>query len=152
VTEDYNGTKQEGFGAFDATIHKGSRWSAAKAYLKPALAKGKVRLKKCEAHKLRFDGKRCVGVETSKGFVKAHKEVIVSASAFNSPKLLMLSGIGPAAHLQEHGIEVIADRPGSGRTFKITLSSTFSKPVLNRSRCSNIGRYGANLKSAWSGF
>lgn len=150
VTEDYNGTKQEGFGAFDATIHKGSRWSAAKAYLKPALAKGNVRLKKCEARKLRFDDKRCVGVETSKGFVKANKEVIVSASAFNSPKLLMLSGIGPAVHLQEQGIDVIVDRPGVGQNLQdhleLYIQQACTQPITLFKHWSLWGKFKVGLE------
>lgn len=117
ITEDYNGEKQEGFAAFDATIHAGKRWSAARAYMKPAVKMG-AKLIHCEAQRLRMDGTRCVGVETDKGFIAAEAEVIVSASPFNTPKLLMLSGIGPADHLRDHGIEVVADRQGVGQNLQ----------------------------------
>ena len=109
-----------------------------------------MRLKKCEAFKLRFDGKRCVGVETSKGFVKACKEVIVSASAFNSPKLLMLSGIGPAAHLQEHGIEVIANRPGVGQNLQdhleLYIQQACTQPITLFKHWSLWGKFKVGLE------
>lgn len=118
VTPDYNGLKQEGFSRFQHTIHKGRRWSAANAYLKPALKRQNLNMVRGLAARVRFDGKKATGVEMKRGgqmqFIKANREVILAASAFNSPKLLMLSGIGPAQHLKEHGIDVIADRPGVG--------------------------------------
>jgi choline dehydrogenase len=118
VTTDYNGRQQEGFGAMEATIWQGNRWSAASAYLKPALKTGRVRLVRGLARRVVLDGRRATGVEISrKGAVEiipAAREVILAASSINSPKLLMLSGIGPAAHLAEHGIPVLADRPGVG--------------------------------------
>jgi choline dehydrogenase len=118
TTEDYNGEKQEGFGLMEQTIWKSRRWSAANAYLKPALKRPNVELVRCFARRVVFEGKRAVGVEVDRGgkieVIRATREVIVSASSFNSPKLLMLSGIGPAAHLKEMGIDVVADRPGVG--------------------------------------
>ncbi|WP_116083357.1 choline dehydrogenase [Tropicimonas sp. IMCC34011] len=114
-TKDYNGIRQEGFGPFDATIWKGRRWSAASAYLRPALKTGRVRMVRGEAAKVVIEEGRATGVALGTGeIVRAGREVILSASAFNTPKLLMLSGIGPAAHLAELGIEVVADRPGVG--------------------------------------
>ncbi|MDN5786039.1 choline dehydrogenase [Pseudorhodobacter sp.] len=118
VTQDYNGARQEGFGPMEATIHNGQRWSAANAYLKPALKRGNVTLVRGLARKVVIVDGRATGVEISRGssveVILARKEVILAASSLNSPKLLMLSGIGPAAHLAEHGIGVIADRPGVG--------------------------------------
>lgn len=119
-TQDYNGFRQEGFCRMDMTVRDGVRCSTANAYLKPALNRDNLQL---EMHALTtrilFEGKRAVGVEyTQSGKtyrVQARREVILSASAFNSPKLLMLSGIGPAEHLEEHGIEVIHDLPGVGQ-------------------------------------
>jgi|TARA_B100000700_G_scaffold297631_1_gene362707 choline dehydrogenase len=119
-TQDYNGFRQEGFCRMDMTVRDGVRCSTANAYLKPALNRDNLQL---EMHALTtrilFEGKRAVGVEyTQSGKtyrVQARREVILSASAFNSPKLLMLSGIGPAKHLEEHGIEVIHDLPGVGQ-------------------------------------
>ncbi len=122
VTDDYNGEKQEGFGPMEQTIHNGRRWSAANAYLKPALKRPNVKLVKGLARKIVLEGKRAVGVEIEAGrtfsTIRARREVIIAASSINSPKLLMLSGIGPAAHLKEHGIDVVADRPGVGQNLQ----------------------------------
>ncbi|SFE63175.1 choline dehydrogenase [Roseivivax sediminis] len=117
TTADYNGEKQEGFGPMEATIHRGARWSAARAYLRPAQKMGAV-LHRGMVTRVVMDEGRATGVEVERGgareIVRARAEVILSASAFNTPKLLMLSGIGPAAHLAEHGIDLVADRPGVG--------------------------------------
>ncbi|MCY6381577.1 choline dehydrogenase [Hoeflea prorocentri] len=122
LTEDYNGEKQEGFGPMEQTIYRGKRWSAANAYLKPALKRPNLRLVKGLARRIVIENGQATGVEIQRNgkpeIVKANREVIVAASAFNSPKLLMLSGIGPAGHLKEHGIEVAADRPGVGQNLQ----------------------------------
>ena len=118
ATADYNGAQQEGFGAMEATIWKGRRWSAANAYLRPALKTGRVQLVRAFAKRVVIEQGRAVGVEISRGgqdeVIRANAEVIVAASSINSPKILMLSGIGDAAHLSEHGIPVVANRPGVG--------------------------------------
>jgi choline dehydrogenase len=118
LTEDYNGAKQEGFGAMEQTIHRGRRWSAANAYLRPALKRPNVRLVRGFARRVVIENHRATGVEIeTRGkirVVRARREVVVSASSINSPKLLMLSGIGPAENLRAHGIPVVADRPGVG--------------------------------------
>ncbi|TIU30897.1 MAG: choline dehydrogenase [Mesorhizobium sp.] len=118
LTDDYNGSKQEGFGPMEQTIWGGRRWSAANAYLKPALKRKNVRLVKGFARRVVIENQRAIGVEIEANkkiqVVKARREVIVAASSINSPKILMQSGIGPGAHLQENGIKVIADRPGVG--------------------------------------
>lgn len=117
-TDDYNGSKQEGFGALEQTIHKGRRWSTANAYLKPALKRPNVNLINGFARRVVIENQRAVGVEIERRGqiqrVRARREIVIAASAINSPKLLMLSGIGPAAHLRQNGIEVVADRPGVG--------------------------------------
>jgi choline dehydrogenase len=122
ATGDYNGEQQEGFGPFDATIWKGRRWSAANAYLRPALKKDNCKLVRAFARKVVIEKGKAVGVEVDiKGqtqIIKANVEVIVAASSLNSPKLLMLSGIGPADHLKDHGIDVVADRPGVGQNLQ----------------------------------
>ena len=118
ITEDYNGEKQEGFGPMEQTIYRGKRWSAANAYLRPALKRSNLRLVKALARRIVIEDGRATGVEVQRNgkseIVQANREVIIAASAFNSPKLLLLSGIGPAEHLGEMGIEVVADRPGVG--------------------------------------
>jgi choline dehydrogenase len=119
VTDDYNGEKQEGFGPFEQTVWKGRRWSAANAYLRPALKRPNCDLLRGLVERVVIENGRAVGVELSGGqVIKARREVILAASAINSPKILMLSGIGPAQHLKDHGIEVIADRPGVGQNLQ----------------------------------
>jgi len=122
VTKDYNGEQQEGFSPMEQTVYKGQRWSAADAYLKPALKRPNLNLHKCMARRIVIEDGKAVGVEVQSKkriyIVHALKEVIVAASAINSPKLLMLSGIGPAEHLKEMGIPVVADRPGVGQNLQ----------------------------------
>ncbi|WIJ26876.1 choline dehydrogenase [Devosia sp. RR2S18] len=122
ATDDYNGHKQEGFGPMEQTVWRGRRWSAANAYLRPALKRDNLELVRCFARRIVIENGRAVGVEIERGgrieIVHANHEVIVAASSINSPKLLMLSGIGPGAHLREHGVEVIADRTGVGQNLQ----------------------------------
>ena len=122
VTDDYNGYQQEGFAAFDMSVHRGRRWSTANAYLRPALKTGRVKLRRGLARKVVIENGRATGVEVAtKGgneTIRAGREVILSASSINTPKLLMLSGLGPAAHLAQHGLAVVADRPGVGQNLQ----------------------------------
>ncbi|MBT1155346.1 choline dehydrogenase [Aminobacter anthyllidis] len=122
LTDDYNGSKQEGFGAMEQTIHGGRRWSVANAYLRPALKRGNVRVVNGFARRVVIENQRAIGVEIEARkkiqVVKARREVIIAASSINSPKLLMLSGIGPAEHLKKHGISVVADRRGVGQNLQ----------------------------------
>ena len=118
-TADYNGSRQEGFGPMEMTVWGGRRWSVANAYLRPALKRPNLRLiTRAYVERVLFEGRRAVGVQfRRRGRIleaRARREVILSASAINSPKLLMLSGVGPAEHLRHHGIEVVANRPGVG--------------------------------------
>ncbi|QDZ01063.1 choline dehydrogenase [Nitratireductor mangrovi] len=137
LTDDYNGRKQEGFGAMEQTIHRGRRWSAANAYLRPALKRKNVSLVKGFARRVTIENQRATGVEIeaqgSIQHVKARREVVLAASSINSPKLLMLSGVGPAAQLRDHGIEVIADRPGVGANLQdhleLYIQQEATKPV-----------------------
>jgi choline dehydrogenase len=116
--DDFHGPNQEGFGMADFTWHRGRRDSSATAYLDPVRARPNLSvLTGVLTERLLFDGVRVVGVEYAQDGRKVQaraREVIVSAGAFNSPQLLMLSGIGPADHLREHGIAVVADLPGVG--------------------------------------
>ncbi len=119
LTDDYNGEQQEGFGPMEQTVWRGRRWSAANAYLRPALRRDNCTLVRALARRVVIEEGHAIGVEVARAggrieVIGAEREVILSASAINSPKLLMLSGIGPGAHLAEHGIEVLADRPGVG--------------------------------------
>ena len=122
TTSDYNGEQQEGFSPMDRTVWKGQRWSAANAYLKPALKRSNLSIHKCLARRIIIENQRAVGVEVQRGndvyVIYAHREVILAASAINSPKLLMLSGIGPAAQIKKVGVDVIANRPGVGQNLQ----------------------------------
>jgi len=137
VTPDYNGHQQEGFGPYDMTVWQGERFSAAKAYLRPALKRENCDLVRAFARRVVIEEGRAVGVEVERGgrieVIRAEAEVILAASSLNSPKLLMLSGIGPAAHLAEHGIEVVADRPGVGQNLQdhleLYIQAAASQPV-----------------------
>jgi len=137
ATDDYNGEKQEGFGPMEQTVHDGRRWSAANAYLRPALKRDNVTLTRALAQRVVMEDGRAVGVEVLRGgqteIIRARREVILAASSINSPKLLMLSGIGPAAHLAEHGIDVVADRPGVGGNLQdhleVYMQMAASQPI-----------------------
>ena len=131
TTNDINGYQQEGFGRLDMTVGEdGRRCSAANAYLRPAMRRPNLAVKSAAlVTRVLFDGRRAVGVEYRRGqalqTVHAQREVIVSAGPINSPKLLKLSGVGPAAELHEHGIEVVADRPGVGENLQDHLEFYF---------------------------
>ncbi len=137
ATGDYNGAQQEGFGPMEATIWCGRRWSAADAYLKPALRRDNCTLVRGLATRVLIEQGRATGIELRRGartdIVRARREVILSASSLNSPKLLMLSGIGPGAELARHGIDVIADRPGVGQNLQdhleMYVQMTATRPV-----------------------
>jgi choline dehydrogenase len=121
----------------EQTVWRGRRWSAANAYLHPALKRPNCGIVKGLAQKVVIENGRATGVEIRQGnavqTIRARREVIIAASAINSPKLLMLSGIGPAEHLAEHGIDVVSDRPGVGQNLQDHLEVYFqmasSKPV-----------------------
>jgi choline dehydrogenase len=141
-SEDVNGRRQEGFGRMDMTVHQGRRWSTANAYLKPALARNNLKL---EIHALTrrvlFDGSRAVGVDYEQGGVvhtaRARREVILCAGPVNSPKLLMLSGVGDSQSLGDLGIETRHHLPGVGTNLQDHLELWYqvacTQPVtLNR--------------------
>ena len=137
ATDDYNGEKQEGFGPMEQTVHNGRRWSAANAYLRPALKRNTVEITRALARLVVMEEGRAVGVEVERGgqieVIRARREVLLAASSINSPKILMLSGIGPAAHLKENGIEVVADRPGVGGNLQdhleVYMQMAASQPI-----------------------
>ena len=111
---DFNGASQEGVGYYQATVGNGRRWSSAAAYLAPARGrKNLVVTPQAHATRVLIENGRAVGVEyrTPRGLetARARGEVIVSGGVYGSPQLLLLSGIGPGAHLREHGIEVVRD-------------------------------------------
>jgi choline dehydrogenase len=118
-TTDVNGYRQEGVAAFDRNIRHGRRWSASQAYLRPVRGRPNLTVRtRTFVNRVVVDGGRAVGVEVAKGRGGVERieadEVILAGGAINSPQLLMLSGIGPADHLRELGIDVAADLPGVG--------------------------------------
>ncbi|WP_175914147.1 GMC family oxidoreductase [Burkholderia metallica] len=124
ITDDFNGAEQEGVGIYQVTQKHGERWSAARAYLFPHMkARANLTVETgAQVTRIVFDGNRAVGVEIMRAgnveTVWAKKEVILCAGALQSPQLLMLSGVGPKAELQRHGIAVVADLPGVGENLQ----------------------------------
>jgi choline dehydrogenase len=124
TSEDLCGDQAEGFARGEMTVDsRGRRVSAASAYIKPALGRRNLDVRSgVLVHRVVFEGKRCVGVEiegpNGPQVIRAGKEVILSGGSYNSPHLLLLSGVGPAAHLKDQGIAVVHDSPGVGRNLQ----------------------------------
>jgi choline dehydrogenase-like flavoprotein len=120
---DFNGANQEGAGIYQTTTRDNRRCSAAVGYLRPALKRPNLTLiTRALVHRVVFKGRRAVGVEYSVGrerkVVNADSEVLVTSGAIGTPKLMMLSGVGPADHLHRHGIEAIQDLAGVGQNLQ----------------------------------
>lgn len=137
-TDDFNGTRQEGAGYYQTTTARSRRWSTAKAYLEPARSRSNLVVRSnCQATRVVIEGKRAVGVEyrSPRGLqvARANAEVIVSGGAYGSPHLLQLSGLGPAGHLKDLGIQVISDLPAVGANlhdhFGIYLMWRCARPI-----------------------
>jgi choline dehydrogenase-like flavoprotein len=124
IRDDFNGAEQEGLGIYQVTQRNGERWSAARGYIHPVMDKRPNLQVRTEAYATRilFDGKRAVGVEYTQGNEKkqlrARREVILSSGAFQSPQLMMLSGVGDAAALQKLGIASVHNLPGVGKNLQ----------------------------------
>jgi len=149
ATEDVNGFRQEGFGRMDRTIHQGKRWSAASAYLKPAMNRKNLVVRTgVRVTKLDFEGKRAVAVRYLKGgqetIVQARHEIILTGGSINSPQLLKLSGIGPADELKAHGIEPLHHLAGVGENLQDHLEFYFqqacTQPITLFSHMNPIGK------------
>ena len=130
MTSDINGYRQEGFGRMDMTVGEGRRWSAANAYLKPARGRANLDIRThALVTRVVFDGRRAVGVRYRRGgrevFARAGREVVLAGGAINSPQLLKLSGVGPAAELAHHGLQVVCDRAGVGENLQDHLEFYF---------------------------
>ena len=130
ITSDINGEQQEGFGRMDMTVRDGARCSAAKAYLRPAMKRPNLTVvTHAMAEQIVMEGRKAVGIRYQRAgqahVAYASREVILSGGPINSPQLLMLSGIGPAAELRRHGIEIVADRPGVGANLQDHLEFYF---------------------------
>ena len=117
--EDFNGAEQDGVGMYQVTQRGGMRASAAVSYLHPAMERPNLTVMPyMQVNRVLFDGKRAVGVEASQlgqaQELRAEREVILCGGAYNSPQLLMLSGVGPAEHLTMREVEVLLDQPAVG--------------------------------------
>jgi len=149
---DFNGATQEGFGLYQVTHRNGERFSAAKAYLRPARSHANLHVV-TEAHTTRvvLEGRRAVGVEVRIGAetrtLRARREVLLAAGALQSPQLLMLSGIGPGTHLQSLGIAVAHDLPGVGRALHDHVDVV---QVLDAPHLKDL--FGLSLAGAWNAF
>ena len=138
---DYNGASQEGVGYFQLTTRNGRRCSAAVAYLKPARKRPNLSvITRASTRRVVFEGRRASGVlYTTKGgeprVVRARREIVLSAGAIGSPQILMLSGIGPAQHLVDFGVEPLVDAPGVGENLQDHLQARLvykcNEPTLN---------------------
>ena len=126
-TKDYNGEMQEGFCRWQMTIREGRRWSAANAYLYPALTRPNLTLlTQTLVTKILFEGDEAHGVayeHAGQSKVAHAGEIILCGGAINSPQILLLSGVGPADELRSHGIQVRIDRPGVGKNLQDHISA-----------------------------
>ena len=128
INPDMNGKEQEGFGMYDVTINNGERASVSKHYLDPARSRKNLNIfTESFVERILFDGKKAIGIEVKiKNEVKkiyANKEVILSGGSINSPQLLLVSGVGPAQHLKEKGINVVHDLEGVGKNLQDHLET-----------------------------
>ncbi|MDP1839254.1 MAG: choline dehydrogenase [Reyranella sp.] len=146
---DFNGANQEGVGYYQTTINNARRWSSARAYLKDAKQRKNLTIAtSAHATRVLIENGRAVGVEyrTPAGLqvAKASREVSVSGGVNGSPQLLMLSGQGPAAHLQQHGIAVVKDMPGVGSHlhdhFNTYIAYKCSQPVTMNDLANSLPR------------
>jgi choline dehydrogenase-like flavoprotein len=156
--DDFNTGDNEGSCYFHVTQKRGTRWSAARGFLKPALRAPNLRLETgCLAERIEFDGRRAVGVTWRQDGVRRCAQghnIILAAGAIGSPHLLLLSGIGRGAHLQEHGVPVVLDRPGVGQNLQdhLQLRAIFKVSgvkTLNTSYHSLLGRIRMGLEYAF---
>ena len=130
LTDDMNGFQQEGFARMDMTVGEGRRCSAANAYLRPAMRRSNLAVRThARATRILFEGRRAVGVAYRRGGelhqVRARREVLLCAGPINSPQLLKLSGVGPAAELAEFGIPLLHALPGVGENLQDHLEFYF---------------------------
>ena len=155
---DFNTGDNEGSCFFHVNQRRGRRWSAARGFLKPALRSPNLRLEiGCHAHCIEFDGRRAVGVKWRQhgGLRRARGgNVILAAGSIGSPHLLMLSGVGPAEQLRQHGIEMVLERRGIGKNLHdhLQLRAVFKVSgvkTLNTTYHSVLGRIGVGLEYAF---
>ncbi|MEX2582829.1 MAG: GMC family oxidoreductase N-terminal domain-containing protein [Gemmatimonadota bacterium] len=149
--DDFNSEEQEGFGFYQVTQRDGRRWSAARAFLRPAVSRANLEVwTGAHARRVVIEAGRAVGIELRRDgvlhSVGVSREIILSAGAFGSPHLLMLSGIGSAAHLRQHDIDVVVDLPGVGENLQdhlvcgATRRSTFRGTLDTAESLARVGR------------
>jgi choline dehydrogenase len=115
ANDDFNAGEQDGVGFYQVTQRRGRRWSTADGYLRPAMARDNLTVQTGTlVTGLLIEDDRAVGVRWDGGEARARREVVLAAGAINTPQLLLLSGIGPADHLREHGVDVVHDAPRVG--------------------------------------
>ncbi|CAG4917298.1 GMC family oxidoreductase [Paraburkholderia saeva] len=147
---DFNGERQLGIGLTQVTQKNGERCSTARAFLTPNRDRPNLQIiTGAQVTRILMEGKRAVGVEYRQGngikVVKAAREVLLSAGALQSPQILMLSGIGPASHLRQHGVAVVHDAPGVGKNLQDHIDIVHSYEA-GASR----GLFGFSLTGIWS--
>ncbi len=135
---DFNGAEQDGVGPLQLTVRNMRRCSAAVAYLRPAQNRPNLRVAiRALAQRVLFEGRRAAGLEFAQDGVvrrvRARREVLLAGGAINSPQLLQLSGIGPGALLQQHGVDIVHDLPGVGEN----LQDHINTRVVYRARHAN---------------
>ena len=167
LNSDFNAGHQEGFGLYQVTQRNGRRCSAAAGYLPAAMVRSNfTAIIDAAVERLTFDGIRCTGAAFRRGdkveTIDARREVIVCAGAYNSPQLLLLSGIGPAAHLRSLGIHLVRDLPGVGQNLQdhvmvpvaysctqpITMAGADEPAVLARYQETRTGLLSSNISEA----
>ena len=157
--DDFNGPRQDGFGLYQVTQKAGERWSAARAYLEPARGRANLSIRTgVLVERLLFEEGRAVGVAVRHGGgragLRARAGVVLCAGAFNSPQLLMLSGIGPADHLKQHDIPVLADVPAVGSDLQdhidyVARFATASRTFIGESLAGSITLLRAFIEHRW---
>ena len=156
-SEDFNGAQPEGVGRYRINTRHAMRWSAADAFLRPALRRASLDLKTgALAERVLFEGRRAVGVAYRRGGAvlraRARRAVVLSAGAIQSPQLLQLSGVGPSALLQEHNIAVVLDQAQVGANLQDHLAMSYyyhaTEPTLNNVLGSPWGKLRAGLQYA----
>ena len=145
ANDDFNGSDQLGTGLYQVTQRRGMRWTTADGYTNPARKRSNFSvLTNTHVLRIRIQNGVAVGPEAERdgqaGFIRATKEVIVSAGAINTPQLLMLSGIGPADHLTEHDIAVIVDNPNVGDHFMDHPAYLINAETTARGHCTRPSR------------
>ncbi len=153
-TADFNTGDNAGVGLFHVNQKRGVRWSAARGFLKPAMARPNLRVEPgVLVERVVFEGKRAVGVRFRHAGqvreVRSRREVILSAGSIGSPQILQLSGIGPADWLQVHGITVVLDRPGVGRNLQDHLQQRAIYKVQGATTLNEA--YHSLIRRAWMG-